>query len=109
MDIKEISDFIDWTLDKWRYPTAKDYSIRERSFSQTMKINEEVGELNEQVLWKFGWQRLEKMDRISDEKLENEIADVIFSTIRLARMMDLDVSKILKNKMEILKERFEKN
>jgi NTP pyrophosphatase (non-canonical NTP hydrolase) len=46
------------------------------------------------------------MDKISDEKLENELADVIFSTIRLARMMDLDVSEILKNKMEILKERF---
>jgi NTP pyrophosphatase (non-canonical NTP hydrolase) len=49
------------------------------------------------------------MDKISDEKLENEIADVILSTIRLARMMDLDVNEILKNKMEILKERFEKN
>ncbi len=108
MDIKEISDFIDWTLDKWRHSTAKDYSIRERCFSQTMKINEEVGELNEQVLWKFGWQRLEKMDEISYERLENEIADVIFSTIRLARMMNLDVNEILKNKMEILKERFNK-
>jgi len=48
------------------------------------------------------------MDKISDERLENEIADVIFSTIRLARMMNLDVNEILKNKMEILKERFVK-
>jgi len=48
------------------------------------------------------------MDRISDEKLENEMADVIISTIRLARMMNLDVNEILNNKMEILKERFGK-
>jgi len=48
------------------------------------------------------------MDRISDEKLENEMADVIISTIRLARMMDSDVNKLLKNKIEILKGRFEK-
>lgn len=108
MDIKELSDFVDWTLDKWRYPTSWDYSMRERCFSQTMKISEEVWELSEQVLWKFGWQRLEKMDKISDEKLENEIADVIFSTIRLARIMNLDVNEILNNKMEILKERFGK-
>ncbi len=108
MGIKELSDFIDWTLNKWIYPTSWDYSIRERCFSQTMKINEEVWELNEQVLWKFGWQRLEKMDKISDEKLKNELADVIFSTIRLARMMNLDVNEILNNKMEILKERFGK-
>jgi NTP pyrophosphatase (non-canonical NTP hydrolase) len=46
------------------------------------------------------------MDRISDEKLENEIADVVISSIRLARMMNLDVNKLLANKIEILKERF---
>jgi NTP pyrophosphatase (non-canonical NTP hydrolase) len=48
------------------------------------------------------------MDKISDEKLENEIADVIIATMRLARMMDLDVNELLKNKIEILKKRFEK-
>jgi len=85
-----------------------DWSFRERVFWHGMKISEEVWELNEQVLWKFGGQRLEKMDRISDEKLENEMADVIISTIRLARMMNLDVNEILNNKMEILKERFGK-
>ncbi len=108
MNIKEISDFIDWTLDKWRYPTSWNYSMRERSFAQMLKISEEVWELSEQVLWKFGGQRIEKIDKISDERLENELADVIFSTVRLARMMDLDVDEILKNKMEILKERFSK-
>jgi len=108
MDIKELSDFVDWTLNKWRYSTTSEWTEKERFFGQSLKISEEVWELSEQVLWKFGWQRLKKMDKISDEKLENEIADVIIATMRLARMMDLDVNELLKNKIEILKKRFEK-
>lgn len=107
MDIKQISDFIDRTLTKWRYPTAMDYSIRERAFAQNLKISEEVGELSEQILWKFWWQRSGKIDKISDEKLKTEIADVIFVTIRLARLLDIDVEEILKEKIKTLKERFE--
>ncbi len=98
MNIKEISDFIDRTLTKWRYPTAGDYSIRERAFAQNLKISEEVGELSEQILWKFWWQRLGKMDKISDKKLENELADAVFSTVRLARFLDIDMEEILKER-----------
>lgn len=107
MEVKELSDFMDWTLTKGRYP-ALNYSIRERVFAQTLKISEEVWELSEQISWKFWWQRLDKIDKFSDEKLGNELADVIFSTIRLARLLDLDVDEILSKKMKILRERFEK-
>lgn len=65
-----------------------------------------MGELNEQLLGKFQGQRIAKKDKISDEKLEKEIADVILATVRLARLLDLDVEKILKEKMEILEKRF---
>ena len=109
MHLKEITEFIDRTLDKWRYSTADEYSYRERVFSQMLKISEEAWELSEQVLWKFGWQRIWKADKISDEKLKNEIADVILATVRLARLMDMDVEELLGNKMEILKDRFKKD
>ena len=46
------------------------------------------------------------MDKISDEKLENEIADVILSAIRLWRLMDLDIQELLNNKIKKLEERF---
>ena len=108
MDIKELSKFIDRTLDKWKYPSAEWYSDRERAFAQWLKISEEVGELNEQILWKFGWQRTTKKDKISDEKLENEIADVILATIRLWRLLGLDIEKVLNKKMKILENRFNK-
>lgn len=109
MNIKELLEFIDRTLDKWRYPSSEEYSMKERTFAQMIKISEETGELSEQLLWKFGWQRLNKKDKISDEKLENEIADVILATIRLWRLLDLDLEKVLAKKIEILKERFNEN
>lgn len=108
MEVKELSNFIDRTLNKWKYSIGNKFSQIERVFSQMLKVSEETGELSEQVLWKFGWQRLDKMDKINDEKLSGEIADVILSTMRLARMLDIDIEKALVNKMEILKERFNK-
>lgn len=108
MEIKEISDFIDRTLNKWKYSNDNNFSHTEKIFSQMLKVSEETGELSEQILWKFGFQRLDKIDRINDEKLNNEIADVILATIRLARLMDLDIEELLTNKMEILKVRFNK-
>ncbi len=107
MEVKELSDFIDRTLTKGRYP-ALNYSIRERVFAQTLKISEEVWELSEQISWKFWWQRLDKVDKFSDEKLGDELADVILTTVRLARLLNIDMDKILKQKIEILRERFEK-
>ncbi len=106
MDIQELSNFVDWTLNEWRYPSYNEDWLKERSFAQMIKISEEVWELGEQVLWKFGWQRTSKQDKISDEKLNNEIADVIISTIRLARLMNKDIQILLDSKIRILKERF---
>lgn len=106
MDLKEITEFIDRTLDRWRYPVSEWYSNRERTFAQMLKVSEETGELSEQVLWRFGWQRISKKDKISDEKLKNEIADVILATIRLGRLLDMNIEKLLSEKIKILKDRF---
>jgi NTP pyrophosphatase (non-canonical NTP hydrolase) len=51
---------------------------------------------------------LDKVDKFSDEKLGDELADVILTTVRLARLLNIDMDKILKQKIEILRERFEK-
>lgn len=107
--MKKIIEFIDRTLNKWRYPSAQDYTMRERIFAWSLKISEEVGELHEQILGKFWWQRNTKTDKISDEKLKNEIADIILSAIRLWRLMDLDIQELLDNKIKTLEIRFSEN
>ncbi len=108
MQVKEIIEFMDRTLNEGRYTQtlSGERSFKERAFAQWLKISEEVWELNEQLLGKFQGQRTSKKDKISDEHLQEEIADVILASIRLARLLDLDVEELLSKKMEKLQERF---
>ena len=105
MEIKELVEFMERTTWLWRYKHTSEFSKREETFAQVIKIGEEYGELCEQVLWDLWAQRKEKADRFSQEFLEDEMADVIYSTIRLACLMDIDIEKALKNKKEKLEKR----
>ncbi len=49
--------------------------------------------------------RKEKQDNYSQETLESELADVIISTCRLARYLDINIDQLLTNRIEKLKDR----
>ena len=66
----------------------------------TMKLTEEVGELNEQILLHYGYSRKEKLEKYSPENLADEIADVIFTTMLIAKSLDIDIQKALSNKLQ---------
>lgn len=105
MEVKELVDFMQWTTWEWRYKYSVDFSLKERQFAQMVKLWEEYWELCEQVSGALWAQRIEKADRFSQEYLEDEFADVIYATIRLACLMDIDIEKALKNKKEKLENR----
>ena len=69
--------------------------------------NEEVGELCNEVLAFKGAQRAEKLVNSNQESLEGEFADVMITTLILARTMDVDIEAALKNKLEKICERFD--
>lgn len=102
MEVKELIDFMKWTIWEWRYKHTSDFSLRERQFAQMIKLGEEYWELCEQVSWALWAQRIEKADRFSQDFLEDEFADAIYAAIRLACLMDIDVEKALKKKKEKL-------
>ena len=105
MEVKELVDFMQWTTWEGRYKCKADLSLRERQFAQMTKLWEEYWELCEQVSGALWAQRIEKSERFSQEYLEDEFADVIYATIRLACLMDIDIEKALKNKKEKLLDR----
>ena len=105
MDIKELVDFMERTIWDGRYKYTWDFTLRERQFAQMIKLGEEYWELCEQVSGALWAQRLEKADRFSQEYLEDEFADVIYATIRLACLMNVDIEKALENKHIKLKNR----
>ena len=105
MEVKELIDFMQWTTWEGRYNYTVEFSKKEQQFAQIIKIWEEYWELCEQVSGALWAQRKEKVERFSQEYLEDEFADVILATIRLACLMDIDIEKALKNKKEKLENR----
>jgi NTP pyrophosphatase (non-canonical NTP hydrolase) len=106
MEMKELLEFIDWTLSeagKWTFHHDADRT--KKIFAQSVKLSEEVGELSSEVLWHTGFIRKEKEGRYSPETLQHEFADVILTTIRLAKLMDVDIEMALRNKMKKIKQR----
>ena len=71
----------------------------------TAKLGEEVGELAEQVLARFGYQRKSKELAQGADELADECADVIIVSLFLAEAAGVDIEKALKRKMEKLEKR----
>jgi NTP pyrophosphatase (non-canonical NTP hydrolase) len=87
------------------YKTGRDF---EKSvLGRTVKISEEVGELCNEVLAFLSLQRKEKMEH-HESKLEEEIADVLITTLLLAERMGVDVEKALTEKIKKIHERYKK-
>jgi len=76
-------------------------------FARTMKIMEELGELSDEILTSMNLQRNTKIEKFSQENVEDEFADVMASLLLLGIELDIDVEKVMKKKIKFTKERFE--
>lgn len=100
MELKQLLEFIDWTLSQAGQGSFyRDQDMTKRIFAQCIKLNEEVWELSSEILWNQWFVRKEKLARYSQQTLMDEFADVIFTTIRLAKLINIDISQALENKM----------
>ena len=105
MELNEIIDFIDaedirlkkhydWCTDKDKIVLAK-----------IVKLNEEVGELCNEVLAATKFQRKIKLDAHSKDTLSDEFADVFITTLLLAKAMDVDIIYAIEKKISVIKTR----
>lgn len=92
--IKKFSEERDWD----QYHNPKDLSIA---------IITEAAELLEHFRWKSG-REVEAMlaDMKKRHEIGEEIADVLYFTLRLAQKYNFDLSEILKDKTKINKKRY---
>ncbi len=74
--------------------------------ARTVKLTEELGELCEEVLSHNSFQRKEKLDLHQKENLPEEFADVIITTLLLAKAMEVDIEKALEKKIEKINNRY---
>jgi NTP pyrophosphatase (non-canonical NTP hydrolase) len=107
MDMKELLKFIeieDERLKKYygNYPDQE-----KRILVRTVKLTEELGELCNEVLAHNSMQRKQKMDSHDEDNLSEEFADVIVTSLLLAKAMNVDIEKALEMKIEKINKRYE--
>ncbi|KKM82956.1 hypothetical protein LCGC14_1314230 [marine sediment metagenome] len=93
---KEVQKFVDernWT----KYHTPKNL---------VQALNCEAGELSQLLLFKDHNREEIKNDKKLLSKISDEIADVFIYLISLINTLDLDLSQVFKDKMEINKKKY---
>lgn len=88
-------------------PSYKFTTQQERDILvQTVKLNEEVGELCNDILGILKLQRRAKQKIFDKRNIYEEFADVIISTITLAQTAEVDLERALKDKLEKIETRY---
>jgi NTP pyrophosphatase (non-canonical NTP hydrolase) len=107
MELKELLKFIEMENERIKnmYPNLDKEKI---ILAQTVKINEELGELYNEILNRLSLQRKEKLGNANKRNIEEEVSDVLISTLLLARRMNIDIEKSLKEKINKINKRYEK-
>ncbi len=102
MNLKELLYDID-LLSKHFAKTNESITPEKNILLRSIKLSEEIGELNQQILLHLGYWSKEKIEKYSQENMEDEMADVIFSALILSRALNIDTDKALSNKMDKIK------
>lgn len=106
MDLKYLEDRIK-SLDKKIRPSYKIYNTKEKEIlTEAVKLNEEVGELCNDILGVLKLQRKAKQRKFDKRNIYEEFADVIISTIVLAQTSGVDLERALREKLDKIEERY---
>lgn len=108
MNIKSLQEKIKVLSEKTR-PHYKLYSQTEKEIlTKTVKLNEEVGELCNDILSILKLQRKAKLDSFNKTNIYQEFADVIITTIQLAEVAGVDVERAISDKLVKIEKRYMK-
>lgn len=108
MNLKSLQEKIKILNEKTR-PKYKLYSPTEREIlTKTVKLNEEVGELCNDILSILRLQRRAKLEKFDKRNIYQEFADVIITAIQLAGVTGVDVERAVGDKLKKIEERYMK-
>lgn len=109
MTLNDLKNFIEIESGRLEKCYGKCGDKEKLIFARMVKVTEEVGELCSEVLAKCDLQRPGKIKDHSHEKLSEELADVLITTLLLANSLDVDVENSLKKKIEKIEKRHLEN
>ncbi len=109
MNLKDLQKRLDTTLSQIK-PKYKLYTPMEKELlTQTVKLNEEVGELCNDILSVLKLQRKSKLEKFEKKNFYEEFADVIISTIQLANTAHVDIQRAVNDKVKKIEKRYIKD
>ncbi len=109
MDVKSLQLRIN-ALNEKSKPHYKLYSQEEKEIlTKTIKLNEEVGELCNDILSVLKLQRKSKLDKFDKRNFYEEFADVIITTMQLAAVARVDIERALNDKLLKIENRYNKD
>ncbi len=89
-----------------------DYSLsspeEKEILALTVKLNEEVGELCNDILSILRLQRKAKLDSFDKRNIYQEFADVLISLMQLASSANVDMDRAVNDKLKTISERIKK-
>ncbi|MBM4177419.1 hypothetical protein FJ208_01290 [Candidatus Gribaldobacteria bacterium] len=107
MNFEELLQFIE-SEDKNIRENYGSPTKQEEILARTVKLGEEYGELCDAILSSNGDQRKEKLENREVDNLPEEFADVIITTLLLAKAMEVDIENALEKKIAKIKQRHKK-
>lgn len=100
MNLKSLQEKVKVLNEKTK-PHYKLYTQTEKEIlTKTVKLNEEVGELCNDILSVLKLQRKSKLDKFNKSNIYQEFADVIITTIQLAEAAGVDVERAVGDKLK---------
>lgn len=109
MDIKQLQQKIQEINVKVK-PHYKLYTQEEKEIlTKTVKLNEEVGELCNDILSVLRLQRKSKLDKFDKRHIYQEFADVIITTMQLASVAGVDMERAINDKLVVIEKRYNKD
>ena len=87
-------------------PHYKLYTQTEKEIlTKTVKLNEEVGELCNDILSILRLQRRAKLEKFDRRNIYSEFADVIITTVQLAAITGVDIERAVHDKLKTIEKR----
>lgn len=106
MTLEELQKFIR-EEHKRAVATCKDFETKDRrTLIRAIKLMEELGELCEEIVGFSATQREEKMRPENQERVAEELADVLIVALLLAENMELNVFSAIEDKIKKIEARY---
>lgn len=108
MNLKNLQDKIK-VLNEQTKPHYKLYTQTEKEIlTKTVKLNEEVGELANDILSVLKLQRRAKLEKFDKRNIYEEFADVIITTIQLAQAAGVNIDRAVNDKLKKIEHKYMK-